>query len=153
VISRASQPSAKTAGIVHHPTVDELARLGDELARYMVSQIESMEKARRKKRLRVTSAQRADFMQQIVEWKRIVALVRRDPAKLIALDLRIVISLENFKTIDRLPPVERRAVTVRLIANEIHHHLGRKDPRLRALIAEDPSAAAYAAPTVQKCPP
>jgi hypothetical protein len=76
--------------------------------------------------------------QQVAEVWRIVQLVRRDPAGLCAIDLRIAIRLKDFKATARLLPVDRRAFTGTFLGREFLYRMIREDPRLRAMIMEDP---------------
>ena len=133
---RRRKRARKEPEIVYRPTADELVRLADELVRELEFHLKVMERKCRDKRL--TPERRAEWERQVAEVRRIVHLVRRDPARLCAIDLRIAIRLEDFKATERRPPADRRAFTGTLLGREILHRMIRKDPRLRAMTGEDP---------------
>jgi hypothetical protein len=125
----------KEPEIVYRPTADELVRLADELVRELEFHLKVMERKCRDKRL--TPERRAEWERKVAEVRRIVHLVRRDPARLCAIDLRIAIRLKDFKATERMPPADRRAFTGTFLGREILNRMIRKDPRLRAMIMED----------------
>jgi hypothetical protein len=134
--SRRRKPARKEPFYVYRPTADEPVWLADEIGWELEFHIEQMEKACRNKR--ITPEERAEWKRKIVETETIVELVRRDPARLCAIDLRIAIRLKDFKATACLPPADRRAFTGTFLGREIHNRMMREDPRLRAMIMEDP---------------
>ena len=81
---------------------------------------------------------RAEREREVAKVRRIVQLVRRDPASLCAIDLGIAIRLKDFKATARMPPADRRAFTGTFLARAILSRMIREDPRLRVMIMEDP---------------
>jgi hypothetical protein len=127
----------KELSTVYRPTADDLAWVADEIEQNLESNFKVAERSWRNKRSSLTPAERVEKERIVVEGRRFVHLVRRDPARLCAMDLRIAIRLQEFKAMTRMPPADRRVVVGWWIAREILSRMIREDPRLRAMITED----------------
>jgi hypothetical protein len=130
----ASHAKKRIRALIHAPTIvyqltaDDLVRLADEIA----PEAERMEK-RIKKMARLP---RDD--EKAREHTRLIDLIRSDPARLAALDLRIAVSFKQAKEMEGMSPASQRAKIVRMTACEINMRLAHEDPRLRAMIMGDP---------------
>jgi hypothetical protein len=131
----------KELSTVYRPTADEIAWAADEIAQDLEAQLKASERGLRSKRCPLTPAQRVKAERVNAEGRRIVHLIRRDPARLHALDLRITIRLEVVQATARMPPADQRAIAGMLLARAIVDRMIREDPRLRAMIVEEPEVA------------
>jgi hypothetical protein len=127
----------RTPKIVYRPTADELRRVANEIARFLESNFKAARRAGRSKRVPLTPEERAEDERRVAEGMRIVRLLRRDPARLSALDLRIAISIEELKKIESMAPADRYAFTAARLGMAVLDRI-RDDSQLLTIMVEDP---------------